>query len=675
MCKSPDFPSARVAARMTELRFRACYERLLAGEHPWDSDEALSTRVSEKANAAPRARFLHDLLTLDVEHDVVQTLFHDLEPTDLLDDRFARRRDNITGLWKEALRCWDEEPHDEARSCHAVETLLALAHALLPKSYTNYTLDVVTLLAGRMADADDVFYTLVATIDRTLRDGAPPSAWHARRFRATLRLALVFTACAGTSSLATYLLHRDLFAAAMGVVHSQTAADLLCEASLLTALLATTGHAQASLGVDPVSSALIGDTGFQPYQRRMRACAASPDMVRMAQAWSLQARRIVEAYQAGVQASSAPARPAWSWAWLRAPPPAPAPAPVLPPPSAALLFALWLWVQVSETMALALLAPPAGEPLAVTFFSMASYLLTHAASSARATIYAHTALQIMLALLGPTDNEPSRVQTKLFADESPLLARVQLCRDRADPLPLPPTSGAGRPRRLVVLMLDEAALFLKYNRRKRLDAAAFRTALACVQRTLLLCAQQRVHLEYDWLTLWRAVLGTAEFLAARQADVPDDLPRLAHALLDTLALALVLSDHVLPTPADTHWLIYELARTRAQLACLGTLAAASSSWALLDDVLQRLDTQLAQSRERTTFSLFRRSASTAPVSMATVLSAIQALDLGTLLAPDKPSCAAIVRRAHAKAARAPPGLPSPSAALLRAVQQDVLASC
>ncbi|WFD19536.1 hypothetical protein MCAP1_001768 [Malassezia caprae] len=658
---------------MTELRFRACYERLLAGEHPWDADEAPSTRASEKANAAPRARFLRDLLTLDVEHHVVQALFRDLEPTDLLDDRFARRRDNITGLWKEALRCWDEEPHDEARSCHAVETLLALAHALLPKPYTNYTLDVVTLLAGRMAEADDVFYTLVAAIDRTLRD-APLSAWHTRRFRATLRLALVFTACAGTSSLATYLLHRDLFSAAMSIVHGQTAADLLCEASLLTALLATAGHAQASLGVDPVSSAVIGDAGFQPYQRRVRACAASPDMARMAQAWSVQARRIVEVYQAGALAPSAPTRNAWSWSWLSA---SPAPAPptlVLPPPSITLLLALWLWVQVSETMALALLAPPAGEPLAVTFFSMASYLLTHAASSARATTYAHTALQIMLALLGPTDHEPSRVQTQLLADESPLLARVQLCRDRADPLPLPPASGAGRPRRLVVLVLDEAALFLKYNRRKRLDAAAFRTALACVQRTLLLCAQQRVRLEYDWLTLWRAVLGTAEFLAARQADVPDDLPQLAHALLDTLALALVLSDHVLPTPADTHWLIYELARTRAQLECLGALAN-SSSWALLAEVLQCLDTHLAQGRERTGFSLFRRSASSAPVSMATVLSAIQALDLGTLLAPDKPSCAAIVRRAHAKAARAPPGLPSPSAALLRAVQQDVLASC
>lgn len=662
---------------MTELRFRACYERLLAGEHPWDTDEETSPRASEKANAAPRSRYLRDLLALDVEFDVVQALFRDLDPANLLDDRFARRRDNITGLWKEALRCWDEEPHDEARSCHAVETLLALAHALLPKPYTNYTLDVVTLLAGRMAEADDVFYTLVAAIDKTLRDNAmPSSAWKARRMAAALRLALVFTACAGPSSLATYLLHRDLFAAAMSIVHHHTAGDLLCEASLLTALLATAGHAQASMGLE--SSALISDAGFQPYQRRVRACAASSDMARMAQAWSLQARRIMASYQAGTH-TALPARPAWSWSWLHAPstPAAPWLATALPPPSIHFLLALWLWVQVSETLAMAFVAPPAGEPLVVTFFSMASYLLTHAASSARATTYAHTALQIILALLGPTDKAPSRVQVQLLAEDTSLLAQVQLCRDRADPLPLPPTSGACRPRRLIVLVLDEATLFFKYNRRKRLDTAAFRTALACVQRTLLLCAQQRVHLEYDWLTLWRAILSTASFLASRQAEFVDDVPRLAHALLDTLALALVLSDHVLPTPADTHWIIYELARTRDALAPLGALVAegSSSSYAFIHEVLQSLDAQMAQGRERaSTFSLFRRTAHTAPVSMATVLSAIQALDLNTLLAPEKPSCAAIARQAHASAARVPPGLPSPSAALLRTVQQDVLAS-
>lgn len=658
--------------------FREQYERLLAGEHPWDADDTVPMRTSDKANAAPRARFMHDLFALNVEHDVVQALFRDLDPVDLLDDRYARRRDNITGLWKEALRCWDESAHDEARSCHAVETLLALAHALLPKPYTNYTLDVVTLLAGRMADADDVFYTLVAAMDDTLRHTAPRSSpWQQRRFHATLRLALVVAACVGPSSLATYLLHRDLFAAAMSVVQRYTAADVLCEASLLTALLATAGQSHGATHASQ-SDPMLCDVGIQPYQRRARAYAASPDVARMVQAWSLQARRIIEAYQATAKAPGpAPNRAVWPWSWLNAPEPAPCTA--LPPPSMALLFAVWLWLQVSDTVAFDMFVSPTAEPFVVPFFSMASYLLTHAASSVRATTYAHTALQCMLALLGPTDSSQlTRVQVQLFTDaQSSLLERVELCRDRADTLPAPPTSGTGRPRPLVVLVLDQAVLFLKYNRSKRLDTAAFRSALACVQRTLLLCAQHHVRVDYEWLTLWRAILATVAFVAARQADLPDDVAPLAQALLDTLALALVLSDQVLPTPGDTHWLIYELARTRTPLEQLGALAgvARQASWDLLDQVLQAVDTQLAQKRDSSSsFAFLRFTSSSAPVSMTMVLHAIQALALDTLLAPDKPGCRVIVRNAQTSTSRGLARLPSPSAALVRAVQQDVLAA-
>ncbi|WFD26761.1 hypothetical protein MNAN1_001748 [Malassezia nana] len=662
--------------------FREQYERLLAGEHPWDADDAAPTRTSDKANAAPRARFMHDLFALNVEHDVVQALFRDLDPVDLLDDRFARRRDNITGLWKEALRCWDESGHEEARSCHAVETLLALAHALLPKPYTNYTLDVVTLLAGRMADADDVFYTLVAAMDDTLRRTVPRSTpWQQRRFHATLRLALVVAACVGPSSLATYLLHRDLFAAAMSVVQRYTAADVLCEASLLTALLATAGQSHGATHASQ-SDPMLCNVGIQPYQCRARAYAASPDVARMVQAWSLQARRIMEAYQATAKAPGpGPSHTAWPWSWLSAPVPASAPAPctALPPPSMAFLFAVWLWLQVSDTVAFTMFASSNAEPFIVPFFSMASYLLTHAASSARATTYAHTALQCMLALLGPTDSlQLSHVQVQLFTDaQASLLERVEMCRDRADTLPSSPTRGTERPRPLVVLVLDQVVLFLKYNRRKRLDVAAFRSALACVQRTLLLCAQHQVRVDYDWLSLWRAILATVTFVAARQADLPDDVAPLAQALLDTLALALVLSDQVLPTPGDTHWLIYELARTRAPLEQLDALAgvARQASWDLLDQVLQAVDTRLAQERDSSSsFSFLRFTSSSAPVSMTTVLHAIQALALDTLLAPDKPSCRAIVRSAQTSTSRGLARLSSPSAALVRAVQQDVLAA-
>ena len=52
---------------MPPTAFRAAYEALLAGEHPWDTGDGVrSQRVSEKANAAPRAQYLSDILSMPV---------------------------------------------------------------------------------------------------------------------------------------------------------------------------------------------------------------------------------------------------------------------------------------------------------------------------------------------------------------------------------------------------------------------------------------------------------------------------------------------------------------------------------------------------------------------------------------------------------------------------------
>ena len=177
---------------MPPTAFRAAYEALLAGEHPWDAgDGERSQRVSEKANAAPRAQYLADILSMPVERATILDLLAGISPTELLDDRYARRRDNITALWKEALRVWVEG--DEALVPHAMDTLEALACALLPKAYTNFTLDVITLLAGRMDEADDVFYALMSAIDRTLRTAPVPQQ------HCALRLAVVVAAYTSSS--------------------------------------------------------------------------------------------------------------------------------------------------------------------------------------------------------------------------------------------------------------------------------------------------------------------------------------------------------------------------------------------------------------------------------------------------------------------------------------------
>ena len=644
--------------------FRAVYEALLAGEHPWDADDGARSRgVSEKANAAPRAQYLTDVLSMPVERATILDLLAGVSPTELLDDRYARRRDNITGLWKEALRAWVEG--DEVLVPHAIDTLEALACALLPKAYTNFTLDVITLLAGRMDEADEVFYALMAAVDRTLRT-APLQQRHS-----ALRLAVVVAAYTCSSSLSTYLLHRDLFAAAMHAVHIAPS-TMRCETALLTALLATAGHvhgAASSLDVD-APSALLSPAIMQPYQRRMRN---TQDTALLAQACSESLTHMLEAY--------APSAHGLWHDWMGHEPSQAS----LPPPSAWLLFAVWVWLLSSDSFGHAVCETD--TPLVVPLLSVSSYLLTHAASHARATTYAHTTLQILLGLLGPTDvSTPSH---RLLVDEdtqrAPLVGRIVQCRDKPGALPLAPHTGAKRPRRLVVPMLHNVTLFLTYNRSKRLDVPSFRTALIIVQRVALLSAKHHIQLEYDWLEVWRAILATADFVAARQTQLSREcMQALAPCLLETLAIVLVLSDRCMQTPAEIHWLIYELARSRHSLEKLAPMAgsARQTHWALLADLLQCIDTELAQrdsARAPSSFMslipFFRHDQTEEPVSMRTILQIIQRLDLESLLAADKPVCAAITHAAYASSAsRRSGGVPSPSATLLRIVQHDWLQS-
>ena len=259
------------------------------------------------------------------------------------------------------------------------------------------------------------------------------------------------------------------------------------------------------------------------------------------------------------------------------------------------------------------------------------------------------------------------------------------CRDKPGALPLAPHTGTKRPRRLVVPILHNVTLFLTYNRSKRLDVPSFRTALIIVQRVALLCAKHRIQLEYDWLEVWRAILATADFVVARQAQLSREcILALAPCLLETLAIVLVLSDRCLQTPAEIHWLVYELARSRHTLEKLVPMAGAArhTHWALLADMLQCIDTQLAQrdaARSSPSFMtlipFFRRDQTEEPVSMRSILQIIQRLDLEALLAADKPVCAAITRAAYASSAsKRSSVVPSPSATLLRIVQLDWLQS-
>ncbi|WFD41931.1 hypothetical protein MPSI1_000568 [Malassezia psittaci] len=665
-----------------KTKFRACYERLFAGEHPWEAKNGhssdLTSRVGSakalgKTNSAPRSEFYLDLLCLPVEKEVILELSAPLSPAYILSERMEFARENITGLWKEAIRVLTEDVDDQLRRKHAVETLLALAAAFLTKPYANYTLDVINLLAGRMSDADDVFSALVNALDLVMR--TTPDLQ-----RDTVRLALVCVAYMGNTALATYFLQRDLFTSAMQVVHTNTSVDVISDTALFISLLATAGqtHGVSSatgLTLDPISSAVVSNSAFQPYHRKLRDYADSVDMGRIAHALSVRFARTLQTYHNSSDASTSTS---WSLGlWGPEKPPETTSLATLPPPQALFLLCVWLLVHTSETFAMSMLAPSSGEPLVVTFFSLASYILTHASNNARASTYAHTVLQIIVAFLGPTTGaESERICERLLRDEvqrnedaiergkadpGVLVDRVDLCRQKANPLPQHPQDGTKRPRRIIVLILDNAAIFLKYNRRKHLDAPSFVLALTAVNRTAVICAQQNILLEYDWMELWRAMLGTVEFLAQRHDELPTiDVNLVASSLLEIFAVLLVYSDKFLQTPAETHLLIYELARNASVLRRVSELLPARDQkagsktpfrkvdaqvhWALLDSILSAVDTKISQWRESgNTVSNFFTWKSKNTLNEQTILRIIQQLDLAVLLNHESPNCASILR--------------------------------
>ena len=107
---------------------------------------------------------------------------------------------------------------------------------------------------------------------------------------------------------------------------------------------------------------------------------------------------------------------------------------------------------------------------------------------------------------------------------------------------------------------------------------------------------------------------------------------------------------------------------------------AQMHWTLLNDLLAAIEGQIATWRTQSTaasYFFLRGSTNRAP-SEQTIMRIIQQLDLATLLNPDAPACAAILRSTQGapregRRGALVSGTPSPSSALLRYMQRDLLA--
>ncbi|SJX63119.1 uncharacterized protein SRS1_13945 [Sporisorium reilianum f. sp. reilianum] len=630
-------------------KFSETYTALLEGRQPWFQHSGIPTSSSSsssssfgndastrpavsrskstgKSNSGPRSRYFADLLCLPVETRFVAQQLDAIPPEVLLDDdphsKGAHITDNIGSLWREAIRVWRESDEDEVRRRNAVDTLVALSYPVLNKRFSNYSFDIITIFAGGMDEADDVFTLLVDSIDDTLRGGdlarvrIPSSArdpdddreqdlaqakareWiDAQVQHRALQLGLLWLSCVAQTSLAAYFLRRDLFVTASTFISTPAGSRYAYEGAVFLGLLATIGQGAAG-GVS------LNASTSNPYARRFRDWVDEDCMAKILVAASAAMDHNVQLYRevvddspptlAGSIAGIASMRWVSSLAELVSSPTSPSPPAAsphrrtsaastligdfthLPSPSCVILLPLFLLSRSNQaftSLILDVVDPPnpqdtppqteQGDARArardESFCHLAS-LASYLAThaSVSARSASYSRIALLCLLVFLYDPRGSRNMLADTPQSARILQSVRLCRQREPALALPRTKRT----RLVTAVLDAATCSLRYNLSKRIDTASYLISLKLIQRVVALCSDERIQLEYDWPDCWSAVLALASFLAARFSEIRTsrDLSELIKALMATLNTILLRSDRFLGSTAEIHHFVYEIVR-------------------------------------------------------------------------------------------------------------------
>lgn len=625
-------------------KFSESYEALLQGKQPWNQDSSFPgssssssftndattrptvsrSKSTGKSNTGPRSRYFADLLCLPVETQFVAQQLDAISPETLLDDdphsKGAFITDNIGSLWREAIRVWRESDEDEVRRRNAVDTLVALSYPILSKRFPNYSFDIITIFAGGMDEADDVFTLLVDSIDDTLRGGnlarvripssvrdedddrestlaqAKAREWiDADVQHRALQLGLLWLSCVAQTSLAAYFLRRDLFVTASSFISSPPGSRYAYEGAVFLGLLATIGQGAAG-GIS------LNVSTSNPYARRFRDWVDEDCMAKLLVAAAAAMDQNVQLYRqvaddtpptlTGSIASLASMRWIVGLTELVASPTSPSPPTTsdrrpsasstligdfthLPSPTCVILLPLFLLSRSNQAFTSLILdmSDPdtedasrrsaqdetrsrASEESFCHLASLATYLATHASVSARSGSYARISLLCLLVFL--YDPRGSRNMLADTKHAARILERIRLCRQREPALPLPRTKRT----RLITAVLDAATCSLRYNLSKRIDTASYLISLKLIQRVVVLCSDERIQLEYDWQDCWSAILALASFLAARFSEIRSsrDLSELIKALIATLDAILLRSDHFLASTNEINHFVYEIVR-------------------------------------------------------------------------------------------------------------------
>ncbi|KAK4055694.1 hypothetical protein OIV83_000240 [Microbotryomycetes sp. JL201] len=428
---------------------------------------------------------------------------------------------NMTAIFTHAVRLLKESASIDSRRNNVINTLIPFTHNLLSRSFSNFSFEVMTLLAGSLDRSDAVFADLVTAIDSILGDTAAPLSLRHR----TLQLALNLVASLNQGSVTAYFLRRDMFSTLVKFMTDDETAPYVFESSLLLGLLASFRKFEArnpySVRIedfvedlrlidvvrtvcykardmyidlsDDTTPSFVASLTSLVFSFRLSELLSSfslslppppppktpamslaevfdqqkpIDAERKPATYTLDKRELARVNANGAVANSPPFPPtneatsdAKSDVGTKSTPREESPFKMLPPEVLVILLPFYDLLNLNKAFSALLYNEiDQGPPtLPPAMISLASYVLCHASTSRRAQAYSRLCLLILMILVEEGEG-------KLTVESAP----VRLCRQRQ---PMLPHNTNHRP--LAAAMLDTAVIFLRHNLRKRMDVETY----------------------------------------------------------------------------------------------------------------------------------------------------------------------------------------------------------
>lgn len=484
--------------------------------------------------------FWKEFFLLKPDKATLQKTIDQLSPDDLLHLQAQTRQ-----LFSRAVRCI--KAGSAPADAHALDTITAFLASVLPKKYTNPSSDIINVIAG-LDEVDGVFTDFVAALDVTVRTGRTLEI----RQKA-IEVALSVVSGAYQTTLLSYFTHRDLFPSLMKYVQDSENTSRAFEPFTLLGLLANYNKFEFQnpyrLRLDDFVNEgtiqkIIRSVGLTCATSRNRYVAIQEDLP---EGWSF-TTALGMLGLGSVAPGAKPTTPTID------PEVAKEMFAKLPGEEAVVLLATYDFAHANKLFCFNLVSLPAEKgqeaPLS-SFLSLTSYLLQHAHSSLRTTLYSHLNLLILRLLI------EDQVLCKLIcSDESKM--SVRLCRQRQPYLPL-----VRGERIFAASLLDTMIDGINHNLRRRLDIEFYILCVGIILRIISHLSRSRTRLNYHWSELFRSLLSLVRFLTTYTADLKTShhIDNLLDDLVNLIALSLSAGEAFLPSPAAYDDLFYKLVET------------------------------------------------------------------------------------------------------------------